>query len=85
MRMTTFGVRGDVTAGQSGEDGVDDDDHPVTNKMRVFYYPWYASPAVNGKWLQWAVASHILLPHSASVVHTSRSLRQQPFPSWYTP
>ena len=33
---------------------------PVTANAHVFYYPWYGTPAVDGKWLHW---NHVRIAH----------------------
>jgi hypothetical protein len=33
---------------------------PLTAEAHIFYYPWYGTPAVDGKWWHW---NHERLPH----------------------
>lgn len=33
---------------------------PVTADAHVFYYPWYGTPKIDGKWVHW---NHVRMPH----------------------
>ena len=33
---------------------------PITADAHVFYYPWYGTPEVDGKWMHW---NHVRIPH----------------------
>ena len=38
----------------------------VSYNVHAFYYPWYASEPVNGKWAHW---NHETIPHWTAVVN----------------